>query len=166
MSTYKHQYAANAERLIWRALNSTLLIKRSKVKATGGLIMLAAETPIEHEAYGRCLLLMVGLTLRPHARNSIPLVIEDGSVRGVVGSFRDCKINERMLHAKPVFATDDDAQTIARRWQEGYLADAKIEMDFQVSEGLEIGASDEYDGWQGPLLVGVKWSPVAVRLRP
>lgn len=164
--SHKQQYEANAERLIWRCLNATLLVKRSQVKATGSMVPLAAETPITHEAYGPCLLLMDGLQMRAHARGSIPIIIEDGSVRGVVGSFRDIRIAERMLHAKPVFATDDDAQTIARRWQEGYLADAKIEMDFTISEGIELGARDEYDGWQGPLLVAKAWSPISVRVRP
>ena len=166
MSTYKQQHAANAERLIWHALNSTLLVKRSQAKTSGGLVLLASEVPFEHESYGRVLLEMEGFSTRPHSRGTIPLTIQNDTVRGIVGSFRDIRIAERCLYGKPSFASDEGAQTVARKWNDGHIPIESVALDFTISEGLEIGARDEFSGWSGPLTVATRWSPICVRVRP
>lgn len=164
--SYKQAYAANAERLIWRALNSSLLIRRSQAKTSGSMVLLASEVPFEHEAYGRVLLEMSGFATRPHSRGTIPLTIQGDSVRGVVGSFRDIRIAERCLYAKPVFASDAGAQAVARKWSDGHIPMEAVALDFTIAEALEVSSGDEYSGWSGPLTVATRWSPIAVRLRP
>lgn len=108
-------------------------------------------------------LLMDGIVWRG-GRNQIPIVDshDDSTVQNILGSIQGCTTAGVELFGKPVFASDDEAQTIARRVAEGHITDFSITA--QPLETIYVQRGQSYttpngDVIEGPAIVHTKWEP-------
>jgi hypothetical protein len=161
----RQQFCDRASQMVWDLLNSRL-IQRAASKTKPSQVKLAAELPFEHKEYGRTLLLLDGLRMRPYSKGRIPLMFGDeNTVRGIVGSVLAMTTIERVLYGEVQFASDPDAQAIAQRWNAGELSH-EVEFEFSIDDGKKVGPDQSFFGFKGPFLVGKTWSPVCVRIQP
>lgn len=146
------------------------LVMRFVQRSDGGLAIIATETPIERfdERLGlhREVLLMDGCVFRG-GRDQIPIVDshDDTTVRNIFGSIRDMRIDRQTgkLFGKPMFASDDDAQVVAKRYEEGHITDFSITAD--PLEGLVVARGQSYtlpsgEIVEGPAKIITKWMPL------
>lgn len=148
-------------------------IERRFQSLTDGLAIIATENPIEHlhPKTGQPIpqvLEMAGCELRPGV-HAIPIVDNHDlkSVHSVFGSIADVQISNGQFLGRPVFATDEESQKIATRYQEGHLTDFSITA--QPIEAIELTAGKTYttpDGSlvQGPAIIVTRWRPINAAL--
>lgn len=131
----------------------------------------ATETPVQRydEDMGTVVnevLLMDGVQFRG-GRDQIPIVDshDDTTVRNIFGSFRNMRIDygNGELIGEPVFASDEEAQTIASRVSEGHITDFSITAD--TLETLVIPRGQTYTTTRGevidgPALIHTRWQPL------
>lgn len=110
-------------------------------------------------------LLMEGVELRG-GRDQIPIVDshDDTTVRNILGSIQRLQIDHGTgeMYGVPVFASDEDAQTIRARMEEGHITDFSITAQplesvfvpagkvFTTSRGVDI---------EGPAIIHKRWQP-------
>lgn len=137
---------------------------------SGGRAVIATETPVERwdEDCGyaiREVLLMEGCVFRG-GRNQIPIVDshDDKTVRNIFGSIQGLTIDRAAgeLYGAPSFATDDEAQTIAKRFDEGHITDFSITA--QPIDGVFVARGETYttprgETIEGPASVITRWEP-------
>lgn len=150
-------------------LNGMPKIERRFQSLTDGLAVIATENPVEHlhpttKQLIPQVLEMAGCELRPGV-HSIPIVDshDDSSVRNVFGSIRDVTISGDAFQGRPSFASDDESQIIARRYEEGHITDFSITAD--PIEALEIAPGKTYTTQagtlvHGPALIITRWRPL------
>jgi hypothetical protein len=146
------------------------LVMRFVQRSDGGLAIIATETPIERfdERLGlhREVLLMEGCVFRGN-RDQIPIVDshDDTTVRNIFGSIRDMRIDlsTGKLFGKPMFASDEEAQVVAKRYEEGHITDFSITADplegFVVQRGQSYTLSSG-EVIEGPAKIITKWMPL------
>ena len=131
----------------------------------------ATETPVQRYDEGMNtvvneVLLMDGVEFRG-GRDQIPIVDshDDSTVRNIFGSFRAMRVDygNGELIGEPVFASDEEAQTIAGRVAEGHITDFSITAD--TIETLVIPRGQSYttkrgEVIDGPALIHTRWQPL------
>ena len=95
-------------------------------------VCVATENPVRRYDEDRGyvineVLLMEGVVLRTN-QQQMPIVDshDDTTVRNILGSIRGLRVVDGELHGQPVFASDNDAQTICQRMNEGHITDFSI----------------------------------------
>lgn len=130
--------------------------------------VIATENPVQRwdDATGQVVnevLLMDGVVFRG-GRDQIPIVDshDDRTVRNIFGSIQNMRIEGDSLVGSPVFASDEESQTIAQRMAEGHITDFSITA--QPLESLFIPRGQKYttnrgQTIDGPAVVHVRWQP-------
>ncbi len=110
-------------------------------------------------------LLMEGIEWRG-GRDKIPIVDShnDKTVRNIFGSIQNMRVDYSTgeLYGVPVFATDDESQTIAKRMAEGHITDFSI--TGQPIESIFVQRGQSYTTnrgvvIEGPAIIHTKWQP-------
>lgn len=129
--------------------------------------VIATENPVKRffEEYGVVdeVLLMDGCEFRG-GRDQMPIVDshDDSTVRNVIGSVREMQISGTELVGVPYFASDADAQTIARRVAEGHITDFSVSAQPLESFFVQRGSSFTTSSGTvvtGPAVVHKRWYP-------
>jgi len=142
-------------------------IKRSFDGVKDGRAVIATETPIEiyDESRGWLsqVLLMEGVQFRNDKRQ-LPIVDShnDKTVRNVFGSIRNIRIEGDKLIGDAEFASDDDSQIVATRYEEGHLNDFSI--DAVILERKYLADGQQYVTKSGTVINGpaeivTRWEP-------
>lgn len=156
------------------ALRNIALVERSiEIADVGSQLkaVIATENPIprwdeETKQVVNEVLLMEGIVWRG-GRNQIPIVDShnDQTVRNIFGSIQNMGIDYELgeLSGTPSFASDDEAQTIAKRMKEGHITDFSI--TGQPIETLFIKRGETYTTQRGqvidgPAFIHTKWQPI------
>ena len=156
------------------ALRNIALVERSiDIADVGSQLkaVIATENPIprwdeETKQVVNEVLLMEGIVWRG-GRNQIPIVDShnDQTVRNIFGSIQNMGIDYQLgeLSGTPSFASDDEAQTIAKRMKEGHITDFSI--TGQPIETLFIKRGETYTTQRGqvidgPAFIHTKWQPI------
>lgn len=149
----------------------SLVLRTAQIVPSGsGQAVIATETPVERfdddRGYViREVLLMEGCQFRG-GRNQIPIVDshDDRTVRNIFGSVQSLTINRATgeLYGTPSFATDDEAQTIAKRFDEGHITDFSITA--QPLDGMFVARGETYTTSRGEVIEGpanviTRWEP-------
>lgn len=165
----KRRQIKKIERAIAEA-ESLVMRTAQLLPSPSGHAVIATETPVERfdEDRGyviREVLLMEGCQFRG-GRNQIPIVDshDDRTVRNIFGSVQGLTINRTTgeLYGTPSFATDDEAQTIAKRFNEGHITDFSITA--QPLDGLFVARGETYTTSRGEVIEGpanviTRWEP-------
>lgn len=132
--------------------------------------VIATENPIqrwdeETKQVVNEVLLMDGIVWRG-GRDQIPIVDShnDKTVRNIFGSIQHMRVDESNgeLYGVPVFASDEESQTIMQRMAEGHITDFSI--TGQPIETLFVSRGQSYTTNRGvvidgPALIHTKWQP-------
>ncbi len=138
--------------------------------ASESRVVVATETPVERfdesrNTVIREVLLMEGVSFRS-GKKQIPIVDshDDSTVRNIYGSVRDLAVDRAAgeLGGVPVFASDEDSQTIAKRVEEGHITDFSITA--LPLEGIFVSAGETYTTSRGVTIEGpaniiTRWEP-------
>lgn len=131
-------------------------------------VVVATETPVRRydEERGYVInevLLMDGVVLRS-GMQQMPIVDshDDKTVRNILGSIRELQVINGELHGQPVFASDEEAQVIRQRMDEGHITDFSITA--LPIESLFIPHGQSYTTQRGavidgPAVIHVRWQP-------
>jgi hypothetical protein len=132
--------------------------------------VIATENPVERydentKQVVREVLLMDGAEFRG-GRNQIPIVDshDDRTVRNILGSIQGIQVDQSMgeMYGAPVFASDDDAQTIRQRMDEGHITDFSITAEPIESVFIPVGRSfttARGEVIEGPAIIHKRWQP-------
>ena len=143
-------------------------IQRAFGQIKDGKAVIATETPvmIYDEVRRQTIqqvLLMDGVQFR-NERRQLPIVDShnDKTVRNVFGSIRGIAIEGDQLVGLPEFATDEESQKIATRYNEGHLNDFSI--DAQILARQYVPEGQTYTTRQGKVIEGpaeivTQWEP-------
>ena len=132
--------------------------------------VIATENPVrryddQHQCVVNEVLLMEGVEFRG-GRDQVPIVDshDDSTVRNIIGSIRRIQIdtNSGELYGVPEFASDEDAQTIAQRMNEGHITDFSITA--QPIESMFVPRGQSYTTTrgaviEGPAVIHKRWQP-------
>ena len=133
-----------------------------------GRAVIATETPIEiydweRRQMIRQVLLMDGVQFR-NGKNQLPIVDShnDKTVRNVFGSIRNISIQDGSLVGDASFASDEESQIVATRYNEGHLNDFSI--DAQILERQFVREGQTYTTPRGQVIEGpaeivTAWEP-------
>jgi len=131
-------------------------------------VVVATETPVRRYDEDRGyvineVLLMDGVVLRS-GMQQMPIVDshDDKTVRNILGSIRGLQVINGELHGQPVFASDEEAQVIRQRMDEGHITDFSITA--LPIESLFIPHGQSYTTQrgaviEGPAVIHVRWQP-------
>lgn len=134
-------------------------------------VIIATESPVERydDETGqvvREVLLMSGARFR-NGRNQVPIVDshDDSTVLNVYGSIRNIRIDETngQMFGERSFSTDDEAQKVSTRINEGHLTDFSITADPLQTVYVPPGKSyttDRGEVIQGPALIHEEWNVI------
>lgn len=143
-------------------------IQRAFGQIKDGKAVIATETPVMiydevRRQWIQQVLLMDGVQFR-NERRQLPIVDShnDKTVRNVFGSIRGIAIEGDQLVGLPEFATDEESQKIATRYNEGHLNDFSI--DAQVLARQYVPEGQQYITRQGNVIEGpaeivTQWEP-------
>ena len=143
-------------------------IQRAFSAPKDGKAVIATETPIEiYDAERRQMirqvLLMDGVQFR-NGKNQLPIVDShnDKTVRNVFGSIRNIAIQDGQLVGDASFASDEESQVVATRYNEGHLNDFSI--DAQILARIFVSEGQTYTTRQGKVIEGpaeivTAWEP-------
>lgn len=149
-------------------LSSVQTIQRKFGRIKDGKAVIATETPVliydeARRQHIQQVLLMEGVKFRQD-RKQLPIVDShnDKTVRNVFGSIRDIVIEGDQLVGSPEFASDEESQKIATRYNEGHLNDFSI--DAQILERKYVPEGSQYITRQGNVIEGpaeivTAWEP-------
>jgi len=111
----------------------------------------------------RQVLLMDGVQFR-NGKNQLPIVDShnDKTVRNVFGSIRNISIQDGSLVGDASFASDEESQIVATRYNEGHLNDFSI--DAQILARVYVSEGQQYTTRQGKVIEGpaeivTAWEP-------
>jgi len=147
----------------------SLVLRMVEVTAPSRAVI-ATENPVqrfdeESNQVVAEVLLMDGVEFRG-GRSQIPIVDshDDTTVRNILGSIQRLAVDHATgeLYGVPVFASDDDAQTIQRRMNEGHITDFSITA--QPIESVFIPRGHAYVtnrgvSIDGPAIIHKRWQP-------
>lgn len=148
--------------------DSSPVIQRQFGVIKDGKAVIATETPVmvyddARRQWVAQVLLMNGVRFRQD-RNQLPIVDShnDQTVRNVFGSIRSIKIEGDALVGLPEFASDDESQKIATRYNEGHLNDFSI--DAQILARQYVPEGQRYTTPNGSVIDGpaeivTAWEP-------
>ena len=131
-------------------------------------VVVATETPVRRYDDDRGyvineVLLMEGVVMRS-GMQQMPIVDshDDKTVRNILGSIRELQVINGELHGQPVFASDEEAQVIRQRMDEGHITDFSITA--LPIESLFIPHGQSYTTQRGavidgPAVIHVRWQP-------
>jgi len=143
-------------------------IQRAFQAPKDGKAVIATETPIEiydqeRRQMIRQVLLMDGVQFR-NGKNQLPIVDShnDKTVRNVFGSIRNISIQDGSLVGDASFASDEESQIVATRYNEGHLNDFSI--DAQILARVYVAEGQQYTTRQGKVIEGpaeivTAWEP-------
>lgn len=143
-------------------------IQRAFLAPKDGKAVIATETPIEiydqeRRQMIRQVLLMDGVQFR-NGKNQLPIVDShnDKTVRNVFGSIRNISIQDGSLVGDASFASDEESQIVATRYNEGHLNDFSI--DAQILARVFVSEGQTYTTRQGKVIEGpaeivTAWEP-------
>ena len=143
-------------------------IQRAFGTIKDGKAVIATETPVMiydevRRQWVQQVLLMDGVQFR-NERRQLPIVDShnDKTVRNVFGSIRGIAIEGDQLVGLPEFATDEESQKIATRYNEGHLNDFSI--DAQILARQYVPEGQTYTTRQGKVIEGpaeivTQWEP-------
>lgn len=143
-------------------------IQRAFGSIKDGKAVIATETPVMiydeiRRQWIQQVLLMDGVQFR-NERRQLPIVDShnDKTVRNVFGSIRGIAIEGDQLVGLPEFATDEESQKIATRYNEGHLNDFSI--DAQILARQYVPEGQTYTTRQGKVIEGpaeivTQWEP-------
>ena len=134
------------------------------------LAVIATENPIQRwdeqtQQVVNEVLLMDGIVWRG-GKDQIPIVDShnDKTVRNIFGSIRSMRVDQSTgeLVGIPIFASDEESQTIAQRMAEGHITDFSI--TGQPLETIFVKRGQQYttnrgEVIDGPALIHTKWQP-------
>jgi hypothetical protein len=133
-----------------------------------GKAVIATETPVAifdevRRQWIMQVMLMDGMQFR-NDRQTLPIVDShaDQTVRNVFGSIRNIAIEGEQLVGIPEFASDDEAQRIAIRYNEGHLNDFSIDARILSRKYIPEGQSYTTPRGQvieGPAEIVTAWEP-------
>ena len=133
-----------------------------------GKAVIATETPVmvydeARRQWVAQVLLMNGVRFRQD-RNQLPIVDShnDQTVRNVFGSIRSIKIEGDALVGLPEFASDDESQKIATRYNEGHLNDFSIDAQILARQYVPEGqryTTPSGNVIDGPAEIVTAWEP-------
>ena len=115
-------------------IEATALVMRQIDVSTPTRAVVATENPVERwdeqtQQVVSEVLLMSGIEMRA-GRDQMPIVDshDDSTARNILGSIQRLQVDHANgeLYGTPVFASDEDAQRIATRMQEGHITDFSI----------------------------------------
>jgi hypothetical protein len=147
-----------------------VLVMRNIDYSTPARAVIATENPCqrwdeETQQIVSEVLLMDGVELRA-GRDQIPIVDshDDTTVRNILGSIQRIQIDLSTgeLYGVPVFASDEEAQTIQQRMNEGHITDFSITA--QPIESVFVPRGQTYTTNRGavidgPAIVHKRWQP-------
>ena len=148
--------------------SESVSIQRAFGQIKDGKAVIATETPVMiydeiRRQWIQQVLLMDGVQFR-NERRQLPIVDShnDKTVRNVFGSIRGIAIEGDQLVGLPEFATDEESQKIATRYNEGHLNDFSI--DAQVLARQYVPEGQTYTTRQGKVIEGpaeivTQWEP-------
>ena len=153
-----------------RPLKNDSLVMRFIDAASPQRAVIATENPVrryddQHQCVVNEVLLMEGVEFRG-GRDQVPIVDshDDSTVRNIIGSIRRIQIdtNSGELYGVPEFASDEDAQTIAQRMNEGHITDFSITA--QPIESMFVPRGQSYTTTrgaviEGPAVIHKRWQP-------
>lgn len=131
-------------------------------------VVVATETPVRRYDEDRGyvineVLLMDGVVLRS-GMQQMPIVDshDDKTVRNILGSIRGLQVINGELHGQPVFASDEEAQVIRQRMDEGHITDFSITA--LPMESIFVPHGQSYTTKRGavidgPAVIHVRWQP-------
>jgi hypothetical protein len=148
--------------------SESVSIQRAFGTIKDGKAVIATETPVMiydeiRRQWIQQVLLMDGVQFR-NERRQLPIVDShnDKTVRNVFGSIRGIAIEGDQLVGLPEFATDEESQKIATRYNEGHLNDFSI--DAQILARQYVPEGQTYTTRQGKVIEGpaeivTQWEP-------
>ena len=148
--------------------SESVSIQRAFETIKDGKAVIATETPVMiydeiRRQWIQQVLLMDGVQFR-NERRQLPIVDShnDKTVRNVFGSIRGIAIEGDQLVGLPEFATDEESQKIATRYNEGHLNDFSI--DAQILARQYVPEGQTYTTRQGKVIEGpaeivTQWEP-------
>jgi hypothetical protein len=148
--------------------SESVSIQRAFGSIKDGKAVIATETPVMiydevRRQWIQQVLLMDGVQFR-NERRQLPIVDShnDKTVRNVFGSIRGIAIEGDQLVGLPEFATDEESQKIATRYNEGHLNDFSI--DAQILARQYVPEGQQYITRQGNVIEGpaevvTQWEP-------
>ena len=148
--------------------SSVQTIQRQFGQIKDGKAVIATETPVMiyddvRRQWLQQVLLMDGVKFRQD-RKQLPIVDShnDKTVRNVFGSIRGIVIEGDQLVGLPEFASDEESQKIATRYNEGHLNDFSI--DAQILARQYVPEGQQYITRQGNVIEGpaeivTAWEP-------
>ena len=148
--------------------SESVSIQRAFGTIKDGKAVIATETPVMiydeiRRQWIAQVLLMDGVQFR-NDRRQLPIVDShnDKTVRNVFGSIRGIAIEGDQLVGLPEFATDEESQKIATRYNEGHLNDFSI--DAQILARQYVPEGQTYTTRQGKVIEGpaeivTQWEP-------
>ena len=148
--------------------SESVSIQRAFGSIKDGKAVIATETPVMiydevRRQWIQQVLLMDGVQFR-NERRQLPIVDShnDKTVRNVFGSIRGIAIEGDQLVGLPEFATDEESQKIATRYNEGHLNDFSI--DAQILARQYVPEGQTYTTRQGKVIEGpaeivTQWEP-------
>ncbi len=75
------------------------------------------------------------------------------SVREIVGSIHTLGPIDRQLFGTIQFSSDAAAQVWATRWNDGFLSERNLKLDFEIDQGMTVLDGKSYHGYDGPFTV-------------
>ncbi len=143
-------------------------IQRQFGQIKDGKAVIATETPVMvyddlRRQWVAQVLLMDGVRFRQN-RNQLPIVDShnDQTVRNVFGSIRSIAIEGDQLVGQPAFASDEESQKIATRYNEGHLNDFSIDAQILARQYVPEGQSyttSQGNVIDGPAEIVTAWEP-------
>lgn len=130
-------------------------------------VVIASENPVERycsdrDATIREILLMDGVAFRTD-KKQLPIVDshDRSTVRNVLGSVRNLRVEGSQLVGEAVFASDDDSQRAFRKLMEGHLTDFSITATPKNVLSLRRGETYDLRGntVEGPADIVTEWIP-------
>ena len=134
------------------------------IKQRSKTVVIATETPVQRfdDYRGEVInevLLMSGVEFRTDKRQ-LPIVdsYDTSTVRNIVGSVRNIRVDGTRLIGEVYWASDAEAQAIAAKWAEGHLSDFSITGAPKEILGIERG--QKWRSIEGPADIIVRWTPL------
>lgn len=135
-------------------------------------IVIASDSPVERwdedrDEMVKEILLMDGVEFRSDQKQ-LPIVDshDRSTVRNILGSVRDIRVENGQLVGRAVFATDSDSQRAYGKLKEGHLTDFSITATPKEIKKIPRGETVTINGkeMEGPLDLVTRWMPTDASL--
>lgn len=170
LSRAKESYLLQRRSLSGRYIlrSAAIAIPAAGVKQRSKTVVLATEQPVQRWDDSRYtvvseVLLLSGIQFR-NDRKALPLVDSGdvSSVRNIIGSVRNIRIDRGQLLGDVVFARDAKAQAVAQKFQDGHLNDFSVISS--PIELLEVQSGQKWKHVDGPANIVTRWVPLSASI--